>query len=625
MPRQLLWAAVALFLFAGGLYAQSSSFDYTLDDNAVIASNRWVQQGLRGVLPLLQTHFFEGYFSAFATYYRPLSMITFAVEFEFFGFDPVVSHTINVVLYALSSLVVLRLAWELLQQLWPAVGATALWVASPLHVEVAANIKSRDEILAFAFNALFILFALRFVRTGDRRFAGWSAACFGLALFTKESALTFLLVLPLTLFSFTKLPWRKVALNSLLAVPGTLVYFLARHSATGHWWAAPRLDTEPVGNNLLLAADGTAEMLATCMKFALIYLRLLFWPDPLSWDYSIGQVTLITWSSPLAWLGLAVLVGLVGLIAWRLRRGDVLGWCLAFAAITYAIPSNLLVKVVGATLAERYLYPLTFGFCVLVAWGVLTLLKDRRRLALGLLAALTLAWTARSLDRIPDWQNNDALILSNADLADGNPRMVGSYGSFLNGAVMLALKDEPERVEEWDRKSTVFFERQLELAAEDPHQYRYVEAPARWGLAMNAFQQGRTVEALPHLRVVVDLEPANAPAWWHIGFIEYDLGNYDASVEAYETSLSVRAKTAVVPGDNVLLQDYYLNLCLAQEKAGHLQAALTACDEAIFWQKSYAKAHAMRGNILVSLGRVEEGSEALEHSFELDPSLRPAP
>ena len=614
---------MALFLFAVVLYVDSTTFGYALDDNAVINSNRWVQQGLRGVVPLLKTHFFEGYFSAFATYYRPLSMITFAVEFEFFGFDPRVSHTINVILYGISSLVVLRLAWELLRDEIAAIGASFLWVASPLHVEVAANIKSRDEILAFLFNALFLLFALRFVRTRDRRLAAWCAVCFGLALFTKESALTFLAVLPLTLFSFTDQPPKRIALTSLLVLPGMLVYFLTRKHATGHWLAVQNLEQEAVGNNLLLGADSTAEQLATCMKFVLIYLRMLIWPDPLSWDYSIGQVTLITWSSPVAWLGLAALLSLGGLLLWRLRRGDVAGWCLGFAAITYVIPSNLVVKVVGGTLAERYLYPLTFGFCLLVAWGVLRLLRDRQRIAIGLLAALTLAWTARSWVRIPAWFNNDTLVLSNADLADGNPRMVGSYGSWLNGTMLIAVKDEPDKVSGLDRKSRTFFERQLTLVEADPHQYQYVEVPAHWGLAINAWHQKLYDEVLVHLRVVVEREPAHASAWWHIGFAEYEQGNWEASVEAYETAVANRMKTAVVPGDNVLLQDYYLNLCLAQDKAEHLQAALGSCDEAIHWQQSYAKAHAMRGNVLLKLGREAEASESLERSFELDPSLRP--
>ena len=614
---------VAVFAFATVLYGRTLGYDYTLDDNAVITSNRWVQQGLRGVWPLMTSHFFEGFFSAFGTYYRPLSMVTFAIEYEFFGFDPAVSHAVNVVLYGLSAAVVLKLAHDLLQDRWPALGAAALWVASPLHVEVAASIKSRDEILAFLLNALFLTMALKWYRQRVRSHAIWSAALFGLAMFTKESAITFTAVLPLTLFSLTKATPRDIGRTCALMVPGLLVYFAARF-AVG--MDAQPIETESgiVGNNLLLAADGPGEALATRMKFVLLYLRMLLWPDVLAWDYSIGQVTLVTWRHPMAWGGLAALLGLAGLLAWRLRRGDLVGWALGYCAITYAIPSNLVVKVMGSTLAERYLYPLTFGFCVLMAWGLWKLARGQVRNGLALMAALTLAWTVRSWVRMPAWSNNDALVLSNVPQADGSPRMVTAYASYLNNALADAVRrgDAP-RVTELDHQATTFLERQIHLAESDPHQYAYVEQPARWGLVMNAWHQGQLGRAEPHLVRTLEIEPRNAQAWWYTGYLTYERGDWGGSVEAYEQAVNWRAKTGVVPGDNVLMQDYYLNLSLAHAQAGDPSASLDAADQAVFWQPGYAKAHAARGNALNALGRTDEAREALEEAFQLDPSLRP--
>jgi protein O-mannosyl-transferase len=617
-----MWGGVALFLFAAALYGQTVGFSYALDDNAVITSNRWVQQGLRGVWPLMTTHFFEGFFSAYASYYRPLAMVSFAVEFEFFGFDPRVSHGINVLLYASSAVALLRLIWELIKEPVVALGATALWVASPLHVEVAASIKSRDELLALLLNTVFLLLAVRFAKTGARELAGWAALAFGLALFTKESALTFLAVLPLTLFSLTRTPLKRALWTCATVVPGVLLYFAARHAVTGRLLSATNVEDEAVANNLLLAAATPAEAWATAFKFVLVYLRMLFWPDPLIWDYSIGQVTLVTWSDAAPWLGLAILVALTAALAWRLRRGDVFGWALGFCAITYAIPSNLIVRVYGSTLAERYLYPLTVGFCVLVAYGLWRLVGRKLARCAPLIGALVLAWTLRSWDRIPDWRNNDTLITSNATHGDGNPRLVGAWGSALSSRMRHAVNEDPEQIDAVEAETLEFMGRQLALVESDPHQYRYVEVEAQWVLGLNHWLQGELVEALPYFQRVVELEPKRAQAWWFIGFIEYDSGHWPQAVEAYEEAVQMRPKTGVVPGDDVLLQDYYMNLSLAYDKVGRTEDALDAADEALEWQPNYAKAQLMRATMLAQLGRGEEAQEAYEAAVALDPDLR---
>ena len=144
------WPPLLLVALAAVLYIQTLRFGYALDDNSVISSNRWVQQGLGGVLPLLESSYWEGFFAGFATYYRPLPMISYALEFELFGFDPGVSHGINVALYAGTAALVYALLHRITRSRGASGLGTALFVLSPLHVEVAANIKSRDELMALA-------------------------------------------------------------------------------------------------------------------------------------------------------------------------------------------------------------------------------------------------------------------------------------------------------------------------------------------------------------------------------------------------------------------------------------------------------------------------------------------
>jgi hypothetical protein len=86
-----------VFLFGTLLYAQSVTFDYALDDKLVITHNDFTQEGIGGIPKLFSTGFLVGFYGEQRNLlaggrYRPLSLVTFAVEWEVFGRRPGLSH-----------------------------------------------------------------------------------------------------------------------------------------------------------------------------------------------------------------------------------------------------------------------------------------------------------------------------------------------------------------------------------------------------------------------------------------------------------------------------------------------------------------------------------------------------
>ena len=82
--------ALILFLLSIGLYLQTKSFDYVLDDKIVYHENGLVKKGFGGIAEIFGTESMVGYFGEQinllpGSRYRPLSIATFAVEHEFFG------------------------------------------------------------------------------------------------------------------------------------------------------------------------------------------------------------------------------------------------------------------------------------------------------------------------------------------------------------------------------------------------------------------------------------------------------------------------------------------------------------------------------------------------------------
>ena len=163
-----------LFCLGFLIYANTWTHDYALDDSIVIVDNVFTSKGLSGIKDLFTSDTFYGFFNQSGKdnlvqggRYRPLSLATFALEVELFGMKPGVSHWINSLLYALLGLLVFsvlnRLFKDQRQGVVIAFWSTLLFVVHPLHTEVVANIKGRDEILALGFALLALDSAIKYL------------------------------------------------------------------------------------------------------------------------------------------------------------------------------------------------------------------------------------------------------------------------------------------------------------------------------------------------------------------------------------------------------------------------------------------------------------------------------
>src|ERR1700744_842675 len=96
--RQILFV---LFIFTLLLYSNSIKNNYALDDNYVTlpkgdVGNSRVAKGIKGIPQIFKTHYVESAEQSFE--YRPLPLATFAIEYQFFGSNPHVSHFISILL-----------------------------------------------------------------------------------------------------------------------------------------------------------------------------------------------------------------------------------------------------------------------------------------------------------------------------------------------------------------------------------------------------------------------------------------------------------------------------------------------------------------------------------------------
>jgi tetratricopeptide (TPR) repeat protein len=627
------------------VYANTLAFDYALDDHIVITNNRFTHEGLAGIPAIFAHDSMAGYYETETIpvtggRYRPLSIATFAVEYALFGERPAVSHLVNVLCYGatvlLLFLLLLRLFPDDADAPWYASVpflATALFAAHPLHTEVVANIKGRDDLLSLLLGLAALLAWLRHVETRSRKAALASGVLFFLALLGKESALGLLAAAPVLLWCFR----RSTAAGALVAMAplaaGTLAYVALRIAVLGVGSAtvAPELMNDP-----FLQATG-ADRLATILYTWLLYLKLLVFPHPLTHDYYPYHIKLVGFGDPLVLLALLVCAALAAILLRELPRRTVVAFCLAWYAATFALYSNLAVDI-GTFMNERFLYIPSIGFCLLVAWGLRRWLPAPPGVA-AVTVALVVAGGATTFARNLAWKDDVTLALTDVQTSRGSARAQMAAGWAHLTLAMRATDAATNRAE----LAQAIAHLRTSVAICDTYY------PALSTLASALAQSGQYAEALRYYETCYRMKPGNPTvtaaieevaqhaatsrdARTAVGGFEFliaadpSAARYGALAEVYGKDLgdpakaetTLRAGLERAPGDPGLLG----KLGIVYGMTGRSDEALALFERALARDPRNASLYRNKARALRQLGRDAEADQAAVRAAELEATAR---
>ena len=438
---------IIILLFSVGIYFNTLSNKYALDDPLIFTENKFAMQGFAGIKDLMTHDAFEGFFgagsgeSSTGGRYRPLSLVTFAMEVQFFGLNPKVSHGVNVLLFALTCLILYHLLIYLLPgkknnpfYLSIPFIATMLFAGHPIHTEAVANIKGRDEIMSLLFSLLALFATIKYVKTQKVTHLIWGAVIFLLALLSKENAITFIAIVPLTYFFFTQAKFKDYGL-ALGAYIVPFILFLAMRSAyTKSGLSAEQ--TEVLNNPFALlpqTTDGFLQRYATIISTFLLYIKLLLFPNQLTHDYYYNQVPYVGIGSPIFLLSALINIGLLAWAILGFRKKEFSSYAILFYFITFSIVSNFFFTV-GTMMGERFLFMCSVGFCLLVAWLIVKA-KDRFNIPVSALAGvfvvILLLYSAKTISRNTAWMDNRTLFLTDVKISTNGSKVKTEVGSEL--------------------------------------------------------------------------------------------------------------------------------------------------------------------------------------------------
>ena len=248
-----------------------------------------------------------------------------------------------------------------------------------------------------------------------------SALFFLFGLFAKENTLTFLAVIPLTVWFFGKVPRSRAITAAVPLLIAAFIFIVMRYNALGYMLSHGKTNNDLMNDSFL--GMNLSEKTATIFLTLGWYLKLMFYPSPLTHDYYPYHVPKVNWAD---WRALASLAFYVGAGAWamiNLRRRPVPAYAVLFFIITISIVSNLFVSV-GSFMNERFAYMPSVAFCILVAWFLFDRVpklfgNHAARQWIGYAAILPFlaffGW--KTMQRVPDWEtmlslNTSAVIAS---------------------------------------------------------------------------------------------------------------------------------------------------------------------------------------------------------------------
>jgi tetratricopeptide (TPR) repeat protein len=572
-PKSHLGAYLNLFLLLAtfAAYAQVFQHDFVnYDDPDYVSENAHVRAGLTSAG--LRWAFTSGDDAN----WLPLTRLSHMLDAQLFGLSSGFHHLINVLLHALSTLLLFAVLQRTTGALWRSASVAFLFALHPLHVESVAWIAERKDVLSAFFWFLTLWAYVRYVeQPGPRRYC-LTLAAFALGAMSKPMIVTlpFVLLL-LDVWPLRRRPSARLLLEKVPLFAMSIVFSLVTYIVQHRGGSVIALDSLPITtrvSNALVSYVAYLGQMLWPMRLAAFY--------PLPADIPVWQVLAAA----------AVLLGITFLVVRLLRSYPYLavGW---FWYLGTLVPVIGLVQVGTQSRADRYTYIPLVGIFILIAWGVADVSKrwpKAKPTLIGVYAIACAACFMVTWFQIGYWRNSEALFEHAIRVTSGN------YIAYNGLGIALRHQDRFEA-------AGANYDQAINIRPQFPD--------AHTNLADVLLLQGHPEDAIPHLLIALRIKPDSAEAHVNLGAALNKLGRHAESIAQYREALRLQPDNAVAHGG--------LGGSLAD--AGQTSEALREMLEAVRINPDYADGHNDLGILLGTLGRTDEAVVQFTEAVRLRP------
>ncbi len=440
--------SLVLFVFTFLLYSNTLNHGYVLDDYSVISENSVTQGGIDSI-PSIFSHFYRyGHYSEGDGLYRPFSVIMFAIEWTISPNNPTLNHFVNVLFYAFTSCILFIVLSKLFRNysILISFSITLLFAAHPIHTEVVANIKSRDELMAFFFSILTLLFFIKYFECKKYSTLLISGLFYFFALLSKETAIQLVLIIPFIIYFFQNCRWKEYLLPSAYFGVLSILFLIIRQivlANNGFGYVVSNLENPLISLSFI-------ERFPTSILILGKYILLLIFPKNLVYDYSFNQIPLVNGSDIGFILSFCTILFILSYVVIRFKKKEAISFGILFFILTIILFTNLFIAI-GTAMGERFLYFPSLGFCIVITiftWKFISSksmnttsfpLKDlfiQQKNNLLVISSICLLYSFKTIQRNADWKDN--LTLYSQD----QPKLTNNAKSHLLHGIELIKKGE---------------------------------------------------------------------------------------------------------------------------------------------------------------------------------------
>ena len=562
------WAPAAVLLFTAILYSQAIFNGFTsFDDDFYILKNPFLKD--------FSWHGVKAIFTSFySSNYHPLTTLTYLIEYNRFGLNPLPYHLLNVILHLFNTWFVFMLAERLSGKRITALVVSVFFAVHPMHVESVAWVAERKDVLYAFFYLLSLLYYLRYMESGFRRkYYIIILFLFLASLLSKATAVS----LPVLMIAIDLYKGRPINAKSLLEK----VPFLLLSTLFG------------IVNILAQAAGGSINNIATSFGF----LNRIFLFTSAIAEYIIRLIVPYSLSGmhyfPVLYKGwfhweyYASLPFLL-LITWLVARRSSLRKEIVFGISFFLITIFLMLQVISvgsALISERYTYIAYIGLFYIAGQGISNInINKWRYVAVGVVSVIVITFSVQTWYRIGIWKDDTVLF---NDMIEKNPEVYFGYwmrGNFekKDGNLYAALQDyniaidlNPDFEDSWYNRGIINdalgnsraairdYSVSIRLNPKMPDSYNN----RGWAY----FRAGDASLAMVDFNKAISLKPGYTEAYNNRGWVYFQSGNFSAALldfnkalqldPNYDKSLYNRAAVKSSTGDLTgAIEDYNLIL-----------------------------------------------------------------
>ncbi len=592
ISTQLSIAIIALV--SVGIYSNTMLNNYSIDDELVVYNHPQVMKGLDGIYEIFTTHYVIQEDHQYG--YRPITKASFAIEFHFFGQNPMLSHLINALLYGFLCVMLFVIFKKIFkfsssENLFLLL-AVLLFAVHPIHTEVVASLKNREEILCFLFGLMAMYCFTHTFSFKKIHFYIFGFIFICLSIITKQNGVVFALLIPLQIYFFNlnynkeaafsikifnkfvapKFELKKHVDNALSflrnnskRVLGLLLIILLTSfisylsikvpeaqlptNSEVQYWHNPNYTQPTLEREVFLFLESN-----------FFYLQKLIYPSPLLFYYGYNMFPLesvFTFKTIVSFLIFLVLM-IIAIVL--ILKKHILSFSILFYFISISIFLNLFMPIAGIV-AERFVFIASWGFCLGIVFLVFSVFKQpivqlsveksknkskiQKNYVSLVFVPFLLIFSYQTMQRNKDWKDGFSIV--QADIQHlNNSFFANSYY-----ATKLDISSNHDRNFGVIQSMTKYYKRAIEI---------YPDYDKVWNnLGRIYFEEYQNIDSAKYYFTnAVRINPNNHYAQFHIAYINQIQGEFEDAKNGYLYTLKInpRFENALLLLSNIYLYQF---------------------------------------------------------------------